>query len=283
MKITTHISFYYNSDRFCYINRIIQECNHYPFTTDIFIHTNNHFSNELLHEYTNGTIQIMVHDLSNIHPYMLTWKCRDLLKNQSNEYDIFMYIEDDILVPKDAILYWLKYNEVLVQHSYNLGFVRIETLDGEEYITDIPKNKNLHKLLKYDQIVSVTKSDRDSLSDTNELFVINEKYPYCAFWIYNKSEFHRFIHSEFYKLPNNIGNYGNYGIREHSAFGLHEIKANWYKHTIIPVVEHENNNASNIKYLLHPSCRIYHLPNNYVTNSSNDFATIKFSECIRNI
>ena len=270
MKITKHISFYYNSNRVNYINRIITECNSYPFTTDIFIHTNYNFSYELLHEYNNGKIQIVVHDLSNINPFYLTWKCRDLLKNHKDDYDIFMYIEDDILVPKEAIIYWLKYNEKLIARNYNLGFVRIETLNGEEYITDLHKNEYLTKYL-------------ENIGD--DLFVINDKNPYCAFWIYNKHEFNKFINSDLY----NIQNIKGYLFREASAIGLHGLETDWYKHTIIPVITpygientegDKNTGTNNIKYQLHPSCRIYHLPNNYVSDNSNTFATIKFVDSI---
>ena len=48
---------------------------------------------------------------------------------QQFDYDYFMYVEDDILVPKQAIEYWLKYSPQMVQNKYNLGFVRIEKDD----------------------------------------------------------------------------------------------------------------------------------------------------------
>jgi len=138
MKITKHISFYFLIDRIVYINNIIDETNKYEYTTDIFIHTNNIDLQEgVFNNYTNGCIKIIYHDLSNIHPFYLTWKCRELLQQQRNEYDIFMYIEDDILVPYKAIQYWLEYNQILLEMNYNLGFVRIEVEDGIEYITDL--------------------------------------------------------------------------------------------------------------------------------------------------
>jgi hypothetical protein len=109
MKITKHISFYFLIDRIMYINT-------YEYRTDIFIHTNNiDLHKEMFNNYTNGYIKIIYHDLSNTHPFYLTWKCRDLLQQQRDEYDIFMYIEDDILVPYKAIKYWLKYNQILLE------------------------------------------------------------------------------------------------------------------------------------------------------------------------
>ena len=254
MKITKHISFYFSLDRFIYINNIIAETNKYKYITDIFIHTNNidltinHFD-----DYTNGKIVIIYHDLSGINPYYLTWKCRDLLKKQSPEYDIFMYIEDDILVPCKAIEYWLKYSEELIKNKYNLGFFRIEVKSKCkcEYITDLPGKK-------LDTIINLN----------NKVYCVNDKQPYCGFWIYNKDEFNKFVNSEFYDI-NNIEYYSNC-IREKSAFGLHNPLTKWYKNTLIPIVNNK----------LIEECKIYHMPNNYVEDTSNEFATIKFDEAL---
>jgi len=252
MKITKHISFYFLIDRIIYINNIIDETNKYEYTTDIFIHTNNIDLQEgMLNNYTNGYIKIIYHDLSNIDPFYLTWKCRELLQQQRNEYDIFMYIEDDILVPYKAIQYWLEYNQILLEMNYNLGFVRIEVEDGVEYITDL-----------YGEIF-------DTFIDLNEKkYCVNNKNPYCAFWIYNKNEFNNFVNSKYYNI-NNINHY--YGIREKSAIGLHGFYTDYYKNTLIPIVNNK----------LIEECKIYHMPNNYVLDKNTLFATIKFNEAVK--
>lgn len=247
MKITKHISFYYNSNRISYINQIINETNQYKFTTDLYIHTNrNKLSKEDFHEYTNGNINIIYHDLFKIHPYKLTWKCRDLMKKQANNYDIFIYIEDDILIPFNAILYWLKYNKTLIRRKYNLGFMRIEIKNNEEFVTDLP-GKKLNSTINLDNID----------------YCINDVNPYCAMWIYNRDEFNNFVRSKYY----NIDNIPGYGIREKSAIGLGGISNYWYQGTLIPLINNK----------LDCNCKIYHLPNNYV-NNHDTFATIKFDD-----
>lgn len=250
MRITKHIAFYYLENRIVYINSIIEETNKYDYPTDIFIHTNNmHLKEDAFIKYTNGVIQIIFHDLSNVHPFLLTWKCRDLLKQQRNDYDAFMYIEDDILVPNKAIKYWLKYNEKLINMNYNLGFVRIETENNIEYITDLPR-------VKLDTIINVD----------DETYCVNNKNPYCAFWIYNKEEFNKFVDSHLYDIQNING----YGTREQSAIGLHGVCTNWYSCTIIPIINNK----------LIDDCKVYHLPNNYVSMKHEVFATIKFNEAV---
>jgi len=252
MKITKHISFYFLIDRVIYINNIIDETNKYEYTTDIFIHTNFiDLKKEMFNNYTNGYIKIIYHDLSNINPFYLTWKCRELLYEQRNEYDIFIYIEDDILVPYKAIKYWLKYNKKLIEMNYNLGFVRIEVENNIEYITDL-KNEF------FDTIIN--------LNETK--YCVNNKNPYCAFWIYNKNEFNNFVNSTYYNINNILG----YNIREQSAIGLHGVQTDYYKNTLISIVNNK----------LIEECKIYHMPNNYVLDKYTPWATIKFDEAVKN-
>jgi len=251
MKITKHICFYFKSDRIYCINNIIDETNKYEYTTDIFIHTNKiDLQESTFNKYTNGCIKIVYHDLTDIHPFYLTWKCRDLLKQQTNDYDIFMYIEDDILVPHKALKYWLKYNEKLIEMNYNLGFVRIEVENNFDYITDLFEEY-------LDNIISL---------DENT-YCVNDKNPYCAFWIYNKNEFYKFVNSKYY----DCSNIQNYYICEQSAVGLHGLWTNWYKNTLIPMVDNK----------LIEDCKIYHMRNNYVADKLTKFATIKFDEAIK--
>ena len=256
MRVTKHITFFYLEDRKCYINRIIEETNKYSLITDIFIHTNNKYLNEAdFIKYTNGIIKVVYHDLSNIDPLYLSWKCRELLEKQRYDYDIFMYIEDDILVPSNALKYWLEYNEKLIEQNCNLGFVRIEVENNIEYITDL-------LAVKFDTVYTVGTIDNTS-------FCINNINPYCAFWIYNKSEFNKFVDSPYYDINNTMKETG-YGIRESSATGLHGISIKWYKYTLIPIVNNKLTDA----------CKIYHMPNNYVSNKNSGFATIKFDEAL---
>lgn len=251
-KISKHISFFYIENRVCYINKIITETNKYEILTDIFIHTNNKkLTDTDFTKYTNGSLKIIYHDLSNENPYYLTWKCRELLQKQKDDYDIFMYIEDDILVPYKAIKYWLEYNEKLIELGYNLGFMRIESDENNvEYITDLTE--------KIDNFIKID----------NKEYCINNKNPYCAFWIYNKKEFNRFVCSKFY----DINNISGYDIREQSAIGLHGYSNYWYKNTLIPIINNK----------LNESCKIYHIPNNYVNDNNSPFATIKFDDALKN-
>ena len=255
MRFSIHISFYCIDSRFCYVNRIIDETNQYKWESDVFIHTNNpYLSAENFNQCTNGSLHVIFHDLSNEHPFFLTWKCRDLLKQQKDDYDVFMYIEDDMLVPSRAIQYWLDNNERLVANNYNLGFVRIETdVNGTEYITDLWEKLDT------------------SIDLGGEIYCLNNKNPYCAFWIYTKAEFARFVESHYY----DVQNIPEYYVREKSAVGLHGNQNYWYKGTVIPFAK----DGDSVRLV--DDCRIYHMPNNYLGDNSL-FATIQFQHAVEN-
>lgn len=254
--ICIHICFFYIESRLEYIRKILEETNNYKYKSDIFIHTNvSELPENVLSIYKNGKIVIFSYDFTNEDPFYLSWKCRPVLVSQRNDYDIFMYIEDDILVPKKAIEYWEKKYAALSINGHNLGFLRIEVdSEGNEFVTDL-------------------RNHLWNICDINgNKYCINDENSYCAFWIYDKDVFNRWVESSHYDLNNvytpNDG--WGYKIREASAVGLNGRYTGWYKDTVIPVLE---NNT------LDPDCRIYHLPNNYI--GSGEWARIPFGEVIR--
>lgn len=236
MRITIHITFFYLPHRVVYMNNIIDETNKYGCRADIHVHTNNHtLTKRAFHLYTNGRLRIIHHDLTNMDPFLLPWLCRGLMAQQRHKYDAFMYIEDDMLVPYKAIQYWLHHNEKLIR------------INNKEYITDLP-NVQLDTYIQLDK-----------------LYCVNNKNPYCAFWIYNKAEFNKFVNSKYY----DIKNIDKYETREKAAIGLHGKYTPWYKATLIPV--HNNK--------LIDDCKIYHMPNNYIPHPT--FATIQFDDALK--
>lgn len=260
MKICKHICFFYEESRIPYISRIIEEASKYPYQTDIFIHSNKIFP--LTQFPKSQNVHLIGHDFTNSDPFLLPWKVRDLMKTQKDAYDIFIYVEDDVLIPVNAIKYWEKYNSKLYPNKLNVGFVRIEVDSvGKEFSTDI--QLQLPLILIYD----------------NEIYCVNDGNPYTAFWIYGKEEFSEFVKSPYYDLPDIEGkdvkgvHIRGYCIREAAAIGLHGILDSsclWYKHTVIPI--HSKT--------LDPDCRVYHLPNNYVNNPNTFFATLRFDEIV---
>jgi hypothetical protein len=260
MKICIHITYFYTENtqyRIEYLNNIILESNSYGYFIDIFIHTNvERFGKELSINTSGGNTHLIYHNIENEDPLYLSRKCRPLLKSQKDFYDIFIYLEDDILIPKAALNYWLINKDLCIQNNYNLGFFRIEVDQGIEYCSDNSntfdgsRDERLHKIIQLNSCQ----------------FVINDKNPYCAFWIYDRSEFNRFINHQVYDYPFLYGP----DIREGSAIGFNK---NGYKGTIIPL----------INGTLHPSSKVYHLDNKFFKCINQDYKLNKFNEVLKKI
>ena len=249
MKITYHINFYYNENRIHYLFKIINECSKYRYNTDIFIHTNIDFQITNLIKYDNGIVKLIVHDISKMNPYKLTWMCRETMKKQINDYKIFIYSEDDILIYKETLDYWLDYKNFCFKNNYNLGFLRIEMNEKNTCCTDITKSFNNNNIIHID----------------NKEFILNKKNPYCAFWIYDKHIMNKFIKSNYYDINNIKG----YEIRESSAIGLHGKYTDFFKGTIIPLDKINN-------------CYVHHMQNNYINNINTKYGKLNIKKIYNN-
>jgi len=260
IKATAHITFFYDENRFKYLDKAIEYIKDHPYHTDIYIHTNQYFRHKVFPD-----LNIIVHELPE-NPFYLTWKCRPIIEKQKDNYDIFMYLEDDIGIPKKAIEYWLKYKDECLRSGMNLGFLRVErnTADGLFYVSDF--KKKLEKTIRSGMNLGFLRVERniaDGLFYVSDFkkklkktitidgmsYIINNINPYVAFWIYDKKEFNRFIQSKEWKF-----NFKGYSIRASSAIGWNSPKSKRYKHTVIPLI---NNSIID-------DCKVYHLPNNYI-------------------
>lgn len=242
-SLSVHITHFHISKHVSFLQRILDEYDTFEnVDVFIFIHTNTNID-DVFKWPKQCFYQTIIHTTrTNENPFYLTWKCRTIMKNMKDIFDYICYTEDDILMPEKTFIYWLKYKDICIEHQFNLGFFRIEVdKDQTEFIVDL--TKDLHKTIK--------------LNDTS--FVLNDNNPYVAMWIYDKVEFGKWIDSSLYDIKNIRG----YGIQEMSAIGLHGLQTNWFKGTILPIVDL-------------PKCKLYHLENKYISHKV--FSSIQFNE-----
>ena len=109
------------------------------------------------------------------------------------------------------------------------------------------------------------------LTFTGAFFIVNEN-PYCAFWIYDKSEFGKFIKTKYYNFKWKFLKIGNVNLmREMASIGWHgyDTKKGFsmgrYNASIIPLKGR----------LLDKNSFIYHLSSNYSKNPAGLFGTFK--------
>ena len=142
------------------------------------------------------------------------------MEKQKDQFDYYIYSEDDILFNKRNFKAWLNYKDLCIDNKFNLGFLRTEKSKKNKILWSIDQPKNL---------------DESMIIDKNVFVVL--KNPYCAMWIYDNKEFNNFIKSEFWHLDDWSGEnlYTELKTREKSAIGWHGLNMKRYKASIIPI------------------------------------------------
>jgi len=242
-KLIVHIAFHFVEDRVKYLETIITNLQSYEFLQiDIVIDTN---STEAMKKvsfektHSNTSITFRVHnDLS--HPYLLTWRHRSSMSESLDDYDYFMYLEDDIYVPFEALHRWRSDSCLLYPFGYLRGFLRVEK-DKNGTLVCVDQ----HKRAKVRNLVRV----EDSL-------YYSPHVPYQAFWICDHQQMMHFICSPAWK-----DNKSDWCIRERAASGmtllLRKNHKNQKHNLLIPLDKNDK---------IPKEVLVYHLPNNYADN-----------------
>ena len=248
-KISVHISYFLNNNKKKKLFN--QVCINYlklSKNTKIFVHTN-----KLINS-THKRIKFITYKIKNEHPYKLTWKYRELMFKQKNNYDFFIYGEDDVIFSKKNLKYWIKYKDICVNNNYNLGFLRVD------------KRKKNNFLYSTDQIKKI----KYFLDIRGQKFVKLEN-PYSAFWIYSKNEFKKFTKTKYWSFNWSWKTVSGVLLtREMAAIGWHGKNMSRYKATIVPLE----------KKKLHQGSFIKHASNNYANSPAGLFGTIKVNDLL---
>lgn len=264
MNIAVHIAFYYIESRLGFINKILLNLSDIPHHIKVFIYSSKMF--DLRSPFKNIEVEVIPFRFLNLrigkkfligkgllnsiipislrhyfHPYYLTWKNREYVKRLVDQYDVQIYLEDDIGFTKETFEYWLNYKKACMDHDYNLGFLRVEV------------DEDNNKLFCSD----LTKTPERIIHIENRLFLLNDQNPYCGFWIYDQDELKKFTESKEWGFK-----FKEYKIREKSAVGWHGRNMKRYKGTVIPLQAMENNT-----YVTHDDCKVYHLSNRFIGHS----------------
>ena len=278
---------YYQQNKKSYLKDLLEEYNSYPINVDIFIHSNKSNISELDQiNYTNGNVKTIKYFLNikyllfSNRGYYLTWAPRSFIKKHLNNYDIFIFSDDDILIPKRAFNYWLKYKDRLFSQEYLPGFILLEVnSEGEEIALGFD-DKKLTEVIKFE----------------NTNFYVHNNHKYTASWIYDKNMMKFWIESGKYNIKTTVNkkdlksnlldklkisnlalrykfydfrNKKGYGIRENSAYGMISPNLNLIKNVLLKI---EDNGLSD-------ETKIYHLDNHY-SKENHPSAFVKLKQII---
>lgn len=106
------------------------------------------------------------------HPFALTWLTIEIIKTQIDKYDFFVYLEDDIGIPKAAFEYWK------IHPNPRTGFIRKNNITGQ-----------------YDDIVSAGYTIENAFKETDhESTLVFRGGPlYKAFWINTNVQMKKYL------------------------------------------------------------------------------------------
>jgi hypothetical protein len=228
LLVAVHITYFDVENRRQYLDKQLAALNNLSSAkVDIFVHTN---VNKLP---VNQKVNVVTHDLTGIDPHLLTWKHRNMMREQLPYYDVFMYMEDDILFEEKNWQYWLKYHELVRKHDTYAGFIRTEQdISGKWWCTDIvPTFGECHPMPEEITLENVT-------------FTRNGNNFYNGFWILDNTQFLRYTRHTFWDLHRNP--YFNNYWREKVAIGI----IPWFKNVIVKLDDE--------------GAYVHHMPNNYI-------------------
>ena len=246
LTLLVHITFHYSLSREQYLLKVLDNFKLYQLKSlKVIIDTNVNTTKERLSTIIkNLPFSVEIHCHENLsHPFNLAWTHRPHMLKQINNYDIFLYLEDDILIPWDNFKSWLEENNDIDRHGYLRGFLRVETAEnGTIYSVDC-------KQATKDPIIF----------RIGKKYYFQPQYPYHACWLYNKKQMRDFVKSQAW-----IDGNCQWGIRERAAFG-NMWQTPSYHRTVLPIEPDGtiDKNALN-----------YHLSNNYYNDPDVPLAKI---------
>ena len=260
-KLAIAVTFFYVKDRLIYLKKIASQFNDLADNVFVYIITNTKDKKE--HQNINDVLKGISYKLiiPNIigHPYLLTWIHLEIFKNlySSNpRISHFMYVEDDILIKKENISYWLNAREELKPFNFIPMFMRYEIKNGTFFSTDTKEKINPKKVAR--------------LKISKNYSYLNPPWPYQACYLYDRELMHEYLTSD----ASNPDYMTRWGIRERAASAL-----TFYR---VPkgALSRSFLGYNTKKNIIDPDALIHHTPNNYALNPQFSFGKIPVHEII---
>jgi hypothetical protein len=193
------------------------------------------------------------------HPFLLTWShfsvFRDMWADQSISH--FLYVEDDLLLKKENIDYWLDARELLRPFGLIPSFLRCELKSGDDecYSTDMSSPVSAHMCphieLAFDKAF------------------LNVPNPYQGLYFLDRE-----LMSEHLNGSSSHPDFGYWLIREKAAQGVTflNVPTGWTSRNVIPYDPGTNR--------IKAYCLVHHLPNNYAEDPNTSLGKTKISELL---
>jgi hypothetical protein len=258
-RLVVRVAFHFNGGRLTYLMEMLHQLRELPFRqVYIALDTNSKKTGESLRAAKVDFVDEIVVHSELAEPYDLTWMHRSRLKAAINDFDFFVYAEDDLLITPASIELWYERLSALKAHGYLPGFLRVE-----QNRKGLLVSSDFHKPAGRENIVSIAGKP-----------YLWTPYPYQAFWLYDKDTMKEFVDDPLYETG-----YPKYDVRARMAIGFNFKKNGdgWRSQHILPLTG---------KGLIDPRCFVFHMPSNYgrsIIPDGNGLGTIPVANLIEDM
>ena len=266
-KLMICVTCFFNEDRLQYLKKISDRFSELGHEVSVYVITNTRNESEL--DLINNALSgkgfyskiFTPHGLG--HSYLLPWAHFEIVSANilDQSYTHFMYVEDDILIKRENIEYWINGREILRNLNLYPSFLRVEKKNGDDswYSSDAIATS----YAKHLPIVNVV--------DGNYSF-LNLPYPYQGMYFYDRELMAEYLNSGAHTPDSG----SKWLIREKATQGLtfFNFPDGFTSRNVI---------GYNIENkMIDSRAFIHHLPNNYANHPDKTMmnGTIKVDELI---
>jgi hypothetical protein len=262
-KLLVGVSFHFIKERLKYLKDISL---HFKLLSDnlelcVFTNTKNEDDHVIIRELLDDLKpQIFVPSLLG-HPFLLVWAHLDIFRScflKDSTISHYLYLEDDIEISKENIVYWLNAREHL--RAYNLipSFVRYELLEGDPnpFSVDITKQFSLEQM--------------PTVKHTKNYHYINLPNPFQEMYFLDRE-----LAKEHFFGKSSSPDFGIWNIREKAAQGLTylNVPKNFFSRNLV--------GYDLSKKCIDSRALIHHLSNNYVNNPNTKSGKIYIKDMVK--
>lgn len=192
-KLAVVVCFFFNSKKINILKKTIKKIDSYDFNTNTTILTNKltfiqkKTLNKLFKQISTKVDICEIKELPDTN--LLPWHSIDLMKKKYKDKSIshFMFLEDDILVDKKNISYWIYFRKKLKNFNLIPGFLRYENYKKRFYAVDFQKKINLNRTPKI-----FVKDDNFGL--------VNPRFLYSAMYLMDRNLMKNYLNSQAIKV-----------------------------------------------------------------------------------
>ena len=267
MKLLICVTFHFNSGRIKYLEKVLssfpelaEQVTTYVITNTFDLKEINKIKSTLPDKKNNYIFEIKSRKVKS-SPYDLILAHKEfLLKNfiNSSKFTHFLHTEDDLLIKKNNIQYWLENRVLLKKYGLFPSFFRIEKMNKDDFYRSTDVGFQVLWFL----------APKIKLDD---LYFVNMPNPSQSNYLLDKD-----LAKEMLDFPVNLKRHyylnSNVGIREKTNTGamFSNVPNNFISRNVVPVL---------IKsYKIDSNCFIIHLPGNYANNNNLNLGKINIDK-----